>query len=54
VHLQIWVRVTPGWYEKDSTLRDMGYEPPGHDRQEREQRDARVERDPTDTKSETT
>ena len=28
VHLQIWVRVTPGWYEKDSALRDFGYEPP--------------------------
>ena len=25
VHLQIWVRVTPGWYESESGLRDMGY-----------------------------
>ncbi len=27
VHLQLWVRVTPGWYESDSALRDMGYGP---------------------------
>ncbi len=25
VHLQIWVRVTPGWSESDAMLRDMGY-----------------------------
>jgi GTP-binding protein Era len=36
VHLQIWVRVTPGWYEKDSSLRDMGYEPPGREKTESE------------------
>jgi GTP-binding protein Era len=28
VTLRIWVRVTPGWYEKDNLLRDLGYEPP--------------------------
>ncbi|HEY2513702.1 MAG TPA: GTPase Era [Polyangiaceae bacterium] len=28
VMMRIVVRVTPGWYEKDSALRDMGYEPP--------------------------
>lgn len=28
VHLQLWVRVTPGWYENESALRDMGYEGP--------------------------
>jgi GTP-binding protein Era len=28
VALKIWVRVTPGWYEKDALLRDLGYEPP--------------------------
>ncbi len=27
VVLRTFVRVTPGWYEKDSSLRDMGYEP---------------------------
>ncbi|RYG85282.1 hypothetical protein EON77_05830, partial [bacterium] len=27
VHLQLHVRVTPGWYESDSALRDMGYAP---------------------------
>jgi GTP-binding protein Era len=27
VALRTFVRVTPGWYEKDSALRDMGYEP---------------------------
>ena len=25
VHLQIWVRVTPNWYETDAGLREMGY-----------------------------
>ena len=25
VHLQIWVRVTPGWYENDTTLAEFGY-----------------------------
>jgi GTP-binding protein Era len=25
VHLQLWVRVTPGWYQSDSALREMGY-----------------------------
>lgn len=25
VHLQLWVRVTPGWYESDSQLKDLGY-----------------------------
>ncbi|WP_394820616.1 GTPase Era [Pendulispora albinea] len=25
VHLAIWVRVTPGWYESDRGLREMGY-----------------------------
>jgi GTP-binding protein Era len=25
VHLQLWVRVTPGWYENDAALREMGY-----------------------------
>ncbi|MGO8993959.1 MAG: GTPase Era [Polyangiaceae bacterium] len=28
VALRTFVRVTPGWYEKDSGLKDMGYEPP--------------------------
>ena len=28
VHLQIWVRVTPGWYESDKGLREMGYGSP--------------------------
>jgi GTP-binding protein Era len=27
VALRTFVRVTPGWYEKDSGLRDMGYDP---------------------------
>ena len=31
VALQDFVRVTPGWYEKDSGLKDMGYEPPRGD-----------------------
>jgi GTP-binding protein Era len=31
VVLRTFVRVTPGWYEKDSGLKDMGYEPPGKD-----------------------
>jgi GTP-binding protein Era len=25
VHLQLWVRVTPGWAEREQTLRDFGY-----------------------------
>lgn len=25
VHLQLWVRVTPGWYENEAALREMGY-----------------------------
>jgi GTP-binding protein Era len=25
VHLQIWVRVTPRWYEDEAALRDLGY-----------------------------
>ena len=25
VHLQIWVRVTPGWYDAEAGLREMGY-----------------------------
>ncbi len=25
VHLEIWVRVTPGWYESAAGLREMGY-----------------------------
>jgi GTP-binding protein Era len=29
VALRTFMRVTPGWYEKDSGLKDMGYEPPG-------------------------
>jgi GTP-binding protein Era len=32
VTLRIWVRVTPGWYEKDNLLRDLGYEPPTGER----------------------
>ena len=28
VTLRTFVRVTPGWYESDSQLRDLGYEPP--------------------------
>ena len=28
VHLQLWVRVTPEWYESDSALRDLGYGEP--------------------------
>jgi GTP-binding protein Era len=28
VMLRTFVRVTPGWYESDSQLRDLGYEPP--------------------------
>jgi GTP-binding protein Era len=31
VVLRTFVRVTPGWYEKDSGLKDMGYEPPAKD-----------------------
>jgi GTP-binding protein Era len=31
VALRTFVRVTPGWYEKDSGLKDMGYEPPRKD-----------------------
>ncbi len=31
VALRTFVRVTPGWYEKDSALRDMGYEPASKD-----------------------
>jgi GTPase len=31
VALRTFVRVTPGWYEKDSGLKDMGYEPPNAD-----------------------
>jgi hypothetical protein len=27
VTLRTFVRVTPGWYESDSKLRDLGYEP---------------------------
>jgi GTP-binding protein Era len=27
VNLRIWVRVSPKWYEKDSALKDFGYEP---------------------------
>jgi GTP-binding protein Era len=26
VHLKVWVRVTPGWYESEASMRDMGYE----------------------------
>jgi len=26
VHLSLWVRVTPGWTESDSALRELGYE----------------------------
>jgi len=25
VHLKLWVRVTPGWYEDEGALRDLGY-----------------------------
>ena len=25
VHLELWVRVTPRWYESDAQLKDMGY-----------------------------
>ena len=32
VALRTFVRVTPGWYEKDSALRDMGYEPATKDK----------------------
>jgi GTP-binding protein Era len=28
VHLQLWVRVTPQWYESDAKMRELGYE--GH------------------------
>ncbi len=28
VHLKLWVRVTPGWFDQDGALRDIGYEPP--------------------------
>ena len=39
VALRTFVRVTPGWYEKDSTLRDMGYDAPtGDDSGERRRR----------------
>jgi GTP-binding protein Era len=31
VHLQLWVRVTPGWYESDARLREMGYAPTSKD-----------------------
>ena len=26
VHLSLWVRVTPGWTESDSALRELGYQ----------------------------
>jgi len=27
VHLQLWVRVTPQWYESDAKLHELGYDP---------------------------
>jgi GTPase len=27
VHLELWVRVTPRWYESDTRMRELGYEP---------------------------
>ena len=31
VHLQLWVRVTPGWMQDATRLRELGYSPPGRD-----------------------
>jgi GTP-binding protein Era len=52
VALRTFVRVTPGWYEKDSALRDMGYAPPEKSRDgdpatkaSDRRRDVRTERD---------
>ena len=53
VALRTFVRVTPGWYESDSSLRDLGYEPAvksektGDTRREREPGDDSDERDET-------
>jgi GTP-binding protein Era len=44
VTLRTFVRVTPGWYESDAQLRDMGYEPPSK-RDEGDRRDDSGKRD---------
>jgi GTP-binding protein Era len=27
VHLELWVKVTPRWYESDARMKELGYEP---------------------------
>ncbi len=50
VTLRTFVRVTPGWYESDSQLRDLGYEPPT--KSEKAEKSEKREQDESDDEDE--